>query len=125
MKLPPAPSIAAFLFLCLALKGVAWLGREEPSSAGETIWGMVVVAITFAVAYALWKRRPDAVHVYWLWATAVVGGRCVMEHARHGEPLLAVAIVGIAMAALYVAIGLYLKSMLRRHGAAQAIAAAT
>ncbi len=94
--------------LFFVLGGAGVLAQGEPG-----LWRTVAGVATIAIGLGLWTRHPRSVRAYAIWAacTLLLGGWRELFVA--GEPALVVAVWLVLMAALYGAVGLYLRSALR------------
>jgi hypothetical protein len=106
--------IASVLFLA----GLRMLGG--PAGSDDLLVVRITVAIvgilSIVAAYGLWTRRDYAMKAYWLWVLAWLVGGGVVQYVAGGLRPAHVVIWWIFVGAVWLAVGIHLKSALKEDG---------
>lgn len=115
---PTRSNLPAGIFVVAAIVIVGGLRALAPDP-GDT--SPLVHAIQLAlgvlsliVGWAIWTRRRDALTAYFGWVVACLLGGGIVQLVARGELLLDVVLWWIFAGAVWVAVGLYLRSAFRR-----------
>jgi hypothetical protein len=112
-SIPLGLAVFGLLFIAYGVRIFGRLGQEDAEG-----WPRLVAVIlgggSIGIGVGLWRRNPMAPQIYFVWA-----GLWLLLGAWHEllvsrEPTLVVGVWLILMAALYGAVGLYLRSAVKQ-----------
>ncbi len=103
--------VLALLFLAWGLRALSGILSSNVGTLHKTP-ALILAVLTLATAYGLFKMQRWSLQVYGVWVGLVIVAIGVTEFTS-GTPVIAIAVWLVLMVAMYVAVGLYLRSMLQ------------
>ncbi len=111
-NLPAGVFVVAAIVVLAGLRALA----PDPGETSPMVHAIQLALglLSLVVGWAIWTGQRDALTAYFGWVVAGLVGGGIVQLVAEGEPLLHVAIWWVFAGAVWVAVGLYLRSAFRR-----------